>query len=58
MKIVMLKTFGNLLKGEEREVSESTGEKLCRLGYSKPFGEKELKVIEETKEFKPKKKTK
>ena len=54
----MLKTFGNYIKGKKFEVTESTGEKLCRLGYSKPFAEKEFKDVEETKEFKTKKKTK
>lgn len=55
----MLKTFGNYLNGTKQDVSEATGEKLCRLGYAKlPKEVKEAKVVEETKEFKVKRKTK
>lgn len=59
MEIVMLKTFGNYLNGTKQDVSEATGEKLCRLGYAKlPKEVKEAKVVEENKEFKVKRKTK
>jgi hypothetical protein len=55
MKIVMLKQFGNLRKGETHDRESHIAEKLVKLGYATM--EKELKV-EQTKEFKAEKKTK